>query len=115
MSEPKLSDLDRCLHGRHAVDNCLSCPGGWSAGNPYLVDGQRIGTDLYGRPILVGRVKGPIRRGPDQQPVLEPAAVDPLVIRGADQDEIPGPCQPIGCDHGHHRPGCPYTGVDVNG
>ena len=62
MSEPKLSDLDRCVHGRHAVDNCFSCPGGWSLGNPYLADDQRIGTDLYGRPILVGRVKGPVTR-----------------------------------------------------
>jgi hypothetical protein len=64
MSEPKLSDLDRCLHGRHAIDNCLDCPGGWSLGNPYLADGQRIGTDLYGKPILVGQVRGPIKREP---------------------------------------------------
>jgi hypothetical protein len=76
MSEPKLSDLDRCLHGRHAIDNCLDCPGGWSLGNAYLLNGQRIGTDLYGRPILVGQVKGPIRRGPDQQPLPPEVACD---------------------------------------
>jgi len=109
MSEPKLSDLDRCLHGRHAIDNCLDCPGGWSLGNPYLIDGQRIGTDLYGRPILVGRVKGPI-----QQPVFEPPAVDARVIQHVDQDGIPEPCQPIGCDNGHHLPGCFYAAVDAD-
>jgi len=69
VSEPKLSDLDRCLHGRHAYDPCLSCPGGWSMGNGYLADGQRIGTDLYGKPILVGRVKGPQRR-PEPPPTI---------------------------------------------
>lgn len=62
MSEPSLADLDRCLHGRHAIDPCFSCPDGWSMGNAYLVDGQRIGTDLGGKPILVGLVKGPRRR-----------------------------------------------------
>ena len=56
-------------------------------GNAYLVDGQRIGTDLYGKPILVGRVKGPLR--------------------------MPEPCQPIGCDNGHHLAGCFYAAVDA--
>lgn len=63
MSEHSLSDLDRCLHGRHAIDPCLDCPDGWSMGNGYLVNGQRLGTDLYGRPIMVGHVNGPVRPG----------------------------------------------------
>lgn len=100
MSEPKLSDLDRCLHGRHAIDNCFDCPGGWSAGNPYLVDGQRIGTDLYGRPILVGRVKGPIRRGPDQQPLAE-FETCPLCGCKKGSDAAPA----MFCSHDFHAPG----------
>lgn len=61
MSEPKLSDLDRCIHGRHAVDNCLDCPDGWSTGNRYLHPGDRIGTTLYGQAIIVREVWGPLR------------------------------------------------------
>lgn len=45
--------LDRCEHGRHRIDSCLSCPGGRSTGNLYLQPGTRIGTDLYGEPIVV--------------------------------------------------------------
>lgn len=52
MSDPKLTDLDRCVHGRHSIDSCFDCPGGWSVGNTFLTNGQRIGTDLYGEPIL---------------------------------------------------------------
>jgi hypothetical protein len=59
VSEPKLSDLDRCEHGRHSVDNCFDCPGGQSLGNMFLEDNQRIGTTLYGEPITVGFVRGP--------------------------------------------------------
>ena len=49
---PELADLDRCEHGRHAIDPCVGCPGGWSTGNLYLEPGARIGTTLYGQPIL---------------------------------------------------------------
>lgn len=52
MSEPKLDDLDRCEHGRKSIDNCFSCPGGWSTGNLFIANGQRIGTSLCGEPIL---------------------------------------------------------------
>lgn len=57
----KLSDLDRCEHGRHSIDDCLDCPGGRSAGNTYLKNGQRIGTDHGGNPIIV-TTKRPHRR-----------------------------------------------------
>lgn len=50
---PILSTLDRCEHGRHAKDNCFSCPGGQSTGNLLLQPGQRIGTTLYGEPLVV--------------------------------------------------------------
>lgn len=66
MSEPSLVDLDRCIHGRHAADNCFDCPDGWSTGNLFLVDGQRIGTDIAGRPIEVGRVRRHTREGDDR-------------------------------------------------
>jgi hypothetical protein len=46
-----LSDLDRCLHGRHSIDGCLGCPNGQSTGNLFLRNGQRIGTDHGGEPI----------------------------------------------------------------
>lgn len=54
-----LMDLDRCEHGRHSADRCFDCPEGRSAGNPYARPGTRIGTDVYGRPIVV---PGPDRR-----------------------------------------------------
>lgn len=66
MSEPKLSDLDRCIHGRHAVDNCFGCPDGWSTGNLFLADDQRIGTDIGGNPIHVGLVRRHTRDGDDR-------------------------------------------------
>jgi hypothetical protein len=50
---PILSALDRCEHGRHAQDGCLSCPDRQSTGNLFLQPGQRIGTTLYGEPITV--------------------------------------------------------------
>lgn len=68
MGEPKLSDLDRCEHGRHAVDNCFDCPDGWSTGNLFLDPHQRIGTDLYGNPILVGQVRRHSRDGDPRTP-----------------------------------------------
>lgn len=49
----ELSALDRCEHGRHKADNCNSCPRGQSTGNLFLTPGQRIGTTLYGDPIVV--------------------------------------------------------------
>jgi len=50
---PLLGALDRCAHGRHARDNCFSCPGGGqSAGNLFLEPGTRIGTGLYGDAIV---------------------------------------------------------------
>lgn len=63
-------DLDRCEHGRHSIDPCFSCPGGWSTGNQYLTRGPefvtvedsgqvavRIGTMLGGHPILVTPIR----------------------------------------------------------
>jgi hypothetical protein len=49
---PLLSALDRCRHGRHAKDRCIDC-GTWSTGNLFLSPGQRIGTTIYGEPIMV--------------------------------------------------------------
>lgn len=49
----ELAALDRCEHGRHKADNCNGCPGGQSTGNLFLTPGQRIGTTLYGHPIIV--------------------------------------------------------------
>ena len=48
-----INALDRCDHGRHKGDSCIMCPRNVSAGNDHLQVGQRIGTDLYGRPIVV--------------------------------------------------------------
>ncbi len=58
-----LMDLDRCPHGRHAGDTCAGwvpgnimsgCVGGKSLGNPFMpAPGERIGTDLYGRPYVM--------------------------------------------------------------
>lgn len=47
-----IQDLDRCVHGRHSADSCFDCPGGKSAGNQFLMNGQRIGTTVRGEPIL---------------------------------------------------------------
>lgn len=65
----KPEDLDRCAHGRHSIDPCYGCPGGWSTGNQFLIPGRtkprdrirthqgveqvRIGTTLRGLPIWV--------------------------------------------------------------
>lgn len=50
--EPILAALDRCEHGRHRADSCYGCPDGQSTGNLFLEPGQRIGTNLYGSPII---------------------------------------------------------------
>ena len=60
-----LSDLDRCEHGRHSVDSCFDCPGRYSAGNAFLTNGQRIGTDYAGRPILAVTWRPPRGEAPD--------------------------------------------------
>ena len=64
----ELAALDRCIHGRHRADNCYGCPDGWSAGNLFLSPGQRVGTTLYGDPIIVpdhdrGRSENWVERG----------------------------------------------------
>ena len=47
-----MADLDRCVHGRHSIDDCLCCPGGMSWGNPYAgAKSGRVGTDYSGHPI----------------------------------------------------------------
>lgn len=51
-----VSDLDRCPHGRHTRDDCTYCQREGhdrNQGNPWLEPGQRIGTDLGGRAIVV--------------------------------------------------------------
>jgi hypothetical protein len=51
-----VSDLDRCVHGRHATDGCSYCAqdtGGMSTGNLLLPPGTRIGTTMTGLPIVV--------------------------------------------------------------
>lgn len=42
-----VSDLDRCVHGRHQGDVCSSC-GGPSVGNELLPVGTVVGHDLGG-------------------------------------------------------------------
>jgi hypothetical protein len=49
-----MADLDRCVHGRHSIDDCLMCPGGWSWGNPYAgAKSGRVGTNYAGNPLYV--------------------------------------------------------------
>lgn len=48
-----LLDLVRSPHGRHHGDAEYQDPSGASQGNPYLMVGQRIGTTMDGRPIIV--------------------------------------------------------------
>jgi hypothetical protein len=47
-----LTDLDRCLHGRHQGDDCGSC-GGTSRGNHHMRTGTVIGYDLHGNHIVM--------------------------------------------------------------
>jgi hypothetical protein len=47
-----LSDLDRSKAGRHKGDAEGQDPSGVSQGNPYLKEGQRIGTTISGSPIV---------------------------------------------------------------
>lgn len=46
-------DLDRCQHGRHAIDPCYGCPGGKSTGNLLIPPNTLIGHTVHGRPIVV--------------------------------------------------------------
>lgn len=79
------SDLDRCEHGRHSVDPCADCPGGWSTGNLYMTmpagssrrmlgateDGTvmvRIGTTVHAEPINVPINVPIIRARPEEVP-----------------------------------------------
>lgn len=49
-----LSDLDRCKHGRHRIDSCLSCPTGQSTGNLFMPPpGHQVGVDLAGKPYFM--------------------------------------------------------------
>lgn len=41
------------------------------------------------------------------------AAVDTYLSASGSADGMPEPCQPIGCDNGHHLPGCVYAAVDA--
>lgn len=93
------SDLDRCIHGRHPIDPCVSCPGGQSRGNQFLlsppgvviddVTGDvmvRIGTTLRGDPILVrpnGRMPGELRLrvDPSGEPLFRPGDVISIMDR----------------------------------
>lgn len=82
MTDWKPQDLDRCVHGRHSIDDCFDCPNGKSTGNLFLlpeddcpcypavdplervrvVDGRtevRIGTMVRGEPIWVVAVDKP--------------------------------------------------------
>lgn len=47
-----VADLDRCQHGRHALDTCGDC-GTTSDGNPHLRPGHVIGYGVYGDPIVM--------------------------------------------------------------
>lgn len=48
-----VADLDRCMHGRHQDDNCGSCPGGVSTGNPNMPPGEVVGYGLRGDLIVM--------------------------------------------------------------
>lgn len=79
-----LADLDRCEHGRHAVDPCFSCPDGWSTGNLFLRDGQRIGTNHGGDPVVIEQARRHARIG-------DTRTVPPLPqssFEGIDLDEL---------------------------
>lgn len=47
-----LADLDRCTHGRHHGDPCADC-GGYSSGNLYIKEGDRLGTGKAGEALVV--------------------------------------------------------------
>jgi len=53
-----LSDLDRSMSGRHRGDGEGQDPTGVSQGNPFLHPGDRIGTTMSGRPIVVPEQTG---------------------------------------------------------
>ncbi|MFH9072710.1 hypothetical protein [Streptomyces alboflavus] len=58
-----LTDLDRCMHGRHQGDECGSC-GGPSKGNHHLKPGTVIGYGIHGDQIVM----------PDREHKHDPAA-----------------------------------------
>jgi hypothetical protein len=45
------TDLDRCEHGRHSIDQCFDCPHGRSTGNLYLQTPSRYQPD---KPLIFG-------------------------------------------------------------
>lgn len=47
-----LTDLDRCMHGRHQGDDCGSCDGP-SRGNPHMRTGRVIGYGLRADEIVM--------------------------------------------------------------
>jgi hypothetical protein len=62
------ADLDRCVHGRHSIDDCYGCPGALSTGNLFLASADReltrgtttrIGTTYDGRAIVVTPIRHP--------------------------------------------------------
>lgn len=48
-----LTDLDRCMHGRHEGDRCFDCPGGASNGNPHIREGHVVGYSIDGKPYVM--------------------------------------------------------------
>ena len=57
-----LTDLDRCMHGRHQGDACFDCPNGESVGNHILPTGAVVGYGLYGLRYVMperGRLNDP--------------------------------------------------------
>lgn len=59
-----LTDLDRCMHGRHEGDDCGGSCGYRSQGNPHLRPGSVIGYGLRGDQIVM----------PDRETKHDPAA-----------------------------------------
>jgi hypothetical protein len=47
-----VSDLDRCVHGRHRIDPCYGC-GAHNHGNPHMPTGMVIGHTVHGKEIVV--------------------------------------------------------------
>lgn len=45
-----MQSLDRCKHGRHALDDCFDCA---SPHNEFLTIGQRLGTNVRGGEAII--------------------------------------------------------------